>query len=175
MTTHPRHTRPPSRGPIWKRPWGTRGFSLPEMMVVVAVMGMLLAVAIPNFTRYSARDRVVTAAADIQSGLTLARQKALARRVSYRVTLLSSPARVKIERHAGATWVPDPTEPIPIHDSVQATLSCAGDPGNTDLWIDPQGMVAEEDAPGLFTLCNDRADTSTVRMVRTGRVRTRAN
>ena len=150
---------------------GSSGFSLPEMMVVVAIAGLLMAVAIPNFVRFNARDRVATAASDLKAALGLARQAALARRVSYRVTVLSGPTRIAIERRVGEDWVADPAQPLRPHPSVHLDSSFGADPNNTDLLIDPQGMVRSEDAPAAFVFSNDRSDTATVRMVRTGRIR----
>lgn len=150
------------------------GYSLPEMMMVVAIAGMMLAAAAPNFVRFNARDRVATAASDLQGALGLARQAALARRVTYRVTVLSGPSRIAVERRDGESWVPDPPDPLPVHSSVTLQTEFGGSPGNTDLLIDPQGMVRAEDAPAVFVFSNAHADTATVRMVRTGRIRLHA-
>ena len=141
---------------------------------MVAIAGLLMAVAVPNFVRFNARDRVASAGSDLQAALTLARQEALARRVSYRVSVATGPTRIVIERKAGETWVADPAQPLEPHPSVQLQARFGTDPGNHDLLIDPQGMVRAEDAPAVFTFSNDRADTSTVRMVRTGRIRARS-
>jgi Tfp pilus assembly protein FimT len=141
------------------------------MLLVVAIVGMLLAVAAPNFVRFNARDRVATAGSDLQGALGLARQAALTRRVTYRVSVLSDPTRIAIERRDGESWVADPAEPLPVHTSVALETQFGGSPGNTDLLIDPQGMVRAEDAPAVFIFSNDHADTARVRMVRTGRIR----
>jgi len=145
------------------------------MMLVVAIAGMMMAVAAPNFVRFNARDRVATAGSDLQGALGLARQAALARRVSYRVTVLSDPTRIAIERRDGESWVADPAAPLPVHGSVALQTEFGGSPGNTDLVIDPQGMVRAEDAPAVFVFTNDHADTALVRMVRTGRIRLHVN
>jgi Tfp pilus assembly protein FimT len=144
-------------------------------MLVVAVAGLLMALAVPDFARFSARDRVVSAADELQAALLLARQKALARRVSYRLTLASGPTRLIIERKDGETWVPDPAAPLCPHPTVQVQAQFGNDPDNDDLVIDPQGMVRAEDAPAVVTFSNDRSDSATVRMVRTGRIRMRAD
>jgi prepilin-type N-terminal cleavage/methylation domain-containing protein len=164
----------PRTCPSEARAGATGGFSLPELMMVVVVAGMLMAVAVPNFVRFNARDRVASAASDLQAALTLARQEAVARRVSFRVTVATGPTRIVIERKAGETWVADPARPLEPHPSVLLRASFGADPGNHDLLIDPQGMLRAEDAPAVFTFSNDRADTATVRMVRTGRIRERS-
>ena len=150
----------------------SRGFSLIELMVVLTIAGILLTMAVPNFTRLTSRDRVETAAYDVHRNLILARQKALARRTPYRVTVLSGGTAVRIERKESSNWVSDPAEDLVIHESVSLETTFGGNPSNLDLVIEPQGTLLAEDAPALFHFSNDRADSATVRAVRTGRIRT---
>ena len=158
-----------------ERGHGMAGFSLTELMIVLTIAGILLTSAVPNFVRMNSRDRVETAAYDVHRALILARQKALAKRTSYRVSILEGGSAVRIERRDEGEWVRDPAADIVLHESVRLETSFGESAGNQHLVIEPQGTVLAEDAPAVFVFTNDRADSAEVRAVRTGRIRTRVH
>lgn len=55
-----------------------RGFTLIELMVVVAVLGVLAAIAMPNMRDFIDRQRLVTQAREIANVMQLARSEAIA-------------------------------------------------------------------------------------------------
>lgn len=88
------------------------GFSLVELMVVVAIIGLLLLVAFPAYTAWIQSSRIRTAAETLQSGLQLARAEAVRRNgtvefvlsganSAWTVQVPGDPAEVIQQRSAG--------------------------------------------------------------------------
>lgn len=61
------------------RPAGTRGFTLIELVVTVAVLGILTTMALPSFRSFLASQRIKTASFDLMSMITIARSEAIKR------------------------------------------------------------------------------------------------
>lgn len=73
-----------------RRTTNRRGFTLLEMMIVVAIIGLLAAIAIPNFIRYQARSRRSEAFANL-AGLARAQKSLAAERNVFLDSLLPYP------------------------------------------------------------------------------------
>ena len=63
-----------------------RGFTLPELLIVVTVMGILLAAGVPSFVEFIRNQRVKTASFDVFSTLVVARSEAITRNTSVTIT-----------------------------------------------------------------------------------------
>lgn len=74
----------PSRGYL------SRGFSLVEVMVVVAIVAILASVAIPSFSVMMQKNRLSSAASALQVSLGLARSEAIKRGVDSVVTVAAN-------------------------------------------------------------------------------------
>jgi len=69
---------------------GTRGFTLVEMMIVVAMLGILAAIASPNLQDYMRERRVSGAARQVMTDLMEARMKAAAENNRFKVFFLDN-------------------------------------------------------------------------------------
>src|SRR6266566_2160626 len=77
-------------------PHSARGFTLAEIVVVLALLGIMAAVAVPAFTRLDPEDDATRGAADVVRVLHRARRSALERAV---------PATVVVDPTDGHYWV----------------------------------------------------------------------
>lgn len=67
-----------------------RGFSLLELLVVITIIAILVALAVPNYRTWIANTKVRTAAESIQNGLRTARNEAAQRGINVRFELSST-------------------------------------------------------------------------------------
>jgi type IV fimbrial biogenesis protein FimT len=74
---------------IVRRP---RGFSLIEMMIAIALVGVLMAIGIPAFRTWTGNAQIRTGAEGVISGLQIARNEAVRRNVNVQFQMQDDPA-----------------------------------------------------------------------------------
>jgi len=63
------------------------GFTLIELVVVIAVLGILTAVGVPNFLSWLPKYRLKTAARDLYSNMQLAKLSAIKNNAEQRINI----------------------------------------------------------------------------------------
>jgi len=61
------------------------GFTLMETMVIVVILGMIVGITIPAFSKYLQRQKLEGAANELVADIQYARSLAIARRTSFRI------------------------------------------------------------------------------------------
>ena len=82
-----------------------RGFSLAELMLIVAVAGVLAALVAPSLASYARTAALQAAARDLATSINLGRQLAISRNTSVCVELASATnIRLRTGGCGGAVW-----------------------------------------------------------------------
>lgn len=87
------------------RPSAARGFSLIELMITLAVLGMLIMIALPNMGTWLQNTQIRTSADAMQAGLQLARAEALKRNTTVRFQLVDTLTSACAVSATGRNWV----------------------------------------------------------------------
>lgn len=116
---------PTTSTPLWGQRGAERGFSLLEVMVVVAILAILAALAGPSFTPMIERWRVRDATESLQSTLYYARSEAIKRG-----------GNVVIKTTDGANWNSGWSVFYDTNnDAAQATCNATKTPNECDLQV----------------------------------------
>ncbi len=150
------------------------GFTLVETMVVVVVIGIVFAIAVPNLAQTNRGRRVEAAANDLAARMNLERQRTIATRIPHRLVLLPGSHAYRTERLVNdSTWAADGDSVYRIPAQVIWDFEAGGDPVNTDIEFESRGTVLAEDTPLVIHFADAEGDSATVSLVRTGRVTVR--
>jgi type IV fimbrial biogenesis protein FimT len=126
------------------RPAGAHacGFTLIEAMVVLAIIAIMAAVAIPSMSNWLLNKKAMSAAVFYQDGFAQARNTAIAHNAHTRLVLTQNAANGKMD------WQIDLCFTTPCDDSngswSTATASAAGDPNPS-----PQTLTIKRIADGM--------------------------
>lgn len=147
------------------------GFSLIELMVIVAVMSILALAAIPSFSTWMANSRVRTATESFQNGLRLAQAEAVRRsRQTVFVLTAATPALSATPVANGKNWY---AQALPLSGSGSsaastdfirgetfATQYAVNLTGDAILCFNSAGRLVSNPATGIASTACSAPDTS---------------
>lgn len=116
-----------------------KGFSLVELMVVVAILVILVTLSIPSFTAWVANTKVRTMAESVQNGLRLAQTEAVRRGVQVQFILTNDSPITKdvTASDSGKNWI-------------ARAMSMAA-PANSETFIQGTQMVTADDTTNTIS------------------------
>jgi type IV fimbrial biogenesis protein FimT len=127
-----------------------RGFTLIEMVVVVAILGILVGLGASNYGTWIANSRIRTAAETLASGLSTARNEAIKRNRLVRFHLVSDLAAGCALSPSGTSWVVSLNDP-----TVTAGEQCDIDISDTTApFIVAKKSAAEQASQVTITALN---------------------
>jgi prepilin-type N-terminal cleavage/methylation domain-containing protein len=146
----------------------SKGFSLIELIIVIAILGIVSAIAAPNFNKYRQNTNLKEAARDLSSDISLYRQRAVAENIRYQIVFNQAANSYTI--HSLNPAVPDVTKRPSASGNVIISNSPAPSftGGVPIITIQPRGTMSG----GTVTLQHTgRGSTATITLVQfTGRV-----
>ncbi len=132
------------------------GFTLTEVTIIVAIIGVLVLVAVPNYLDWNRKYKLKDAVATLHGNIGLARMNAINQSTTVTVTVTqptaASPVTVTFQNSAGAAVLPLMTMDLEV-DLTNATGATVGagvsSPQNVQL--SPMGM--RRDTGNANNLC----------------------
>jgi type IV fimbrial biogenesis protein FimT/type IV fimbrial biogenesis protein FimU len=142
-------------------PSGRRGLTFVELLIVLALLGILAAVALPSFGVGARSHRVVRQAREVHGVLAQARARAVAERRPHRFRIQED-GRFRLEaRDDAGTWTP-----VLISLPFQETVAVVGGTGGT-VTFEPDGRA---EAPATVTV-GDPPSRHKIRVLAGGLIR----
>lgn len=130
--------QPPAPEATGAAPVRQHGFTLVELLVTIAILGVLTALAAPSFTPLIERWRVRQAAEDLTSSMFFARSEAIKRGGGITLETASTWDQGWSVRHTSSS---DPLQQL----SARTKLVLSQSASLTKLYIDRWGMLSDTD------------------------------
>lgn len=151
------------------------GFTLIEMLITIAIAGVLLAIAVPGFRSFIVNNSISAQTNDFVSGLAVARSEAIKRGIRVGVKAagadFSSGWTIWADMNGNTTL--DSGEALRVHEALKSgyTLVGTGFTKTTEIQYRPTGII-DSTTNGVFTLCYSGYKGRLISVSATGRVST---
>ena len=142
----------------------TRGFSLIEVLIVIAILGVVSSMAVLAWQRFVGNNHLRTAAGDLVADIALYRQKAVGQNDNYTISFEMGNNSYTITNDD--TGVSNPSK-SPSAFGSGCALSAVTFPAN-EIKVQSRGLLTN----GTITLTNSRDSTATIKISSAGRTDT---
>ena len=136
------------------------GFTLLEMLVVLAIFGLIAAIAIPTWVILLPKYSLNSASRQIRSELSRIKMQAVAENVTFRLAFSDTADNYTIERTAGTTTTQQGIKPLPNGIDIRNAIT---------LGFTSRG-TATPGTGGTVKLCNSKGAGTNIVLSSTGRV-----
>jgi type IV fimbrial biogenesis protein FimT len=150
------------------------GFSLIELIIVMAILGIVLAIAAPNFTKYLHNTNLKTAVRDLAGDIHNTKQTAAAHAVYYEMVFDNTNNNYSIVKCGSNS-----TDACNVTTASKSPASAAGYIAIDSLTypaskisFQPRGTISPS---GSITLKNDKGSTATITSTIMGKVSVQYN
>lgn len=140
------------------------GFSLVELIIAIAIIGILLALGMPQFNAYVANSRIRTAAQSFNSGLQLARAEAVKRNanVDFVLTDSNSPDLAAVALSTGRGWVVRTSDGATLIEGKSLTEGGGASAGASRLLVNDLNNDGSADAGAIASVTFTGLGTTTL-------------
>lgn len=144
-----------------------KGFSLTELMVVIALIAIVGMIAVPAFNHYSINSNLKTAARGIASDIFEMKERAVAENRQYMIefTVASNQYTLKQGTYTGEPWTATQVKSPSAAGSDIRLQDAAFAFGNPKVFFQTRGIASA----GAVTLTNRYGSTATITVNTSGR------
>ena len=150
-----------------------KGFSLTELMVVIALIAIVTMIAVPAFNHYSVNANLRTAARDVASDIFNMRERAVSENRQYMIefSVGSNQYTLSEGTYTGAPWVATLTKTPSAAGSDVRLTSAAFSFGTPKIFFQTRGLASA----GSVSLSNRYGSTATITVNNAGRTHVQFN
>ncbi len=141
------------------------GFTVIELIVTVAILGIVLAIAIPSLQRYAVNGNLRTAARDFMGTFSLYKESSMAENRNYTITLNQGSNQYRVQAAAAAPLpAVDVTRTPADHKATMQSITGGG----TVITFSPRGTLTIP--PSGLVLRNSRGSIADINWNVAGRI-----
>lgn len=143
-----------------RAPGALAGFTLLELIVTMAVAGILMAIAVPAFRSFLQSDRLLTESNQLVMSLDYARSEAIKEDTSVEVCASSNGTTCSNVANWTSGWIvlssANALQPLQVVSALATGNSLNEANAQSQVTFDATGLASTLVVPAQFTLCDSR-------------------